>query len=505
MRCSQRGWTEWTNRALEFRTRDPGFGDPGTTRFLVPAAHLPVSRRRGADAAEEALLTDHPMGHPPLEDLDLDVDGPPLVTDRTSVAHAPVALTTRERHPRGAEPQSPSAVSASRAVFGPGAVLTARLPLSDTGANTGDQHLCDAITGPIVAIADETPAICSAGVASPVGLDLLRVAGVPVSRDIRTYRTSGEFRRLVGDVLSNGERLLCQHVHSEEEVPAEACLVAPSLLRYLNNKANLPAIVGPDGAPKRLSISPADVATLGVDESWVLKVCSEDSSGGGYGVYVHQAGSAMAKPAFVQPGAELIVEEYLDLVENWCVHFCVEAIGAPRLIGATEQLISDTGAYGGSRVGGTVLPPAAAALCRGVVERARKLGFIGYCGIDTGLTSSGELRVFDLNFRINASTAPLLVLNALAVSRGPSWEGRGRWQTYRHDGSLAELVKRLASVYPDSNLVPIASYDPAFTQNGAGPSLVSALLIGDDEPDLRRLTELPLPTDVGSSAANLDS
>jgi hypothetical protein len=388
-------------------------------------------------------------------------------------------------------------------VFGPGAVLTARLPLSDTGANTSDPHLCDALTGPIMAIADQTPVICSAGVASPCGLELLGAAGVPVSRDIRPYRTTEDFHRLVGDVIGNGERLLCQHVHDEDDVPAEACLVAPALLRYLNNKANLPAIVGAEGAPRRSSISPGDVAALGVDESWVLKVCADDSSGGGYGVYVHQAGSPIARPGFVQPCAELILEEYLELVENWCVHFCVEAIGAPRLLGATEQLISAAGAYGGSRVGGTVLPPAAAERCQAVAERARELGFIGYCGIDTGLTSSGELKVFDLNFRINASTPPLLVLNAIAASHGPSWEGRGRWQTYRHSGSLPDLVKRLESVYPDRALLPIASYDPAFTGNGPGPSLLSALLIGDDERDLRRLTELPLPADVGSSAANV--
>ncbi|MEJ7797798.1 MAG: hypothetical protein WKF42_04795 [Solirubrobacteraceae bacterium] len=390
-------------------------------------------------------------------------------------------------------------------VFGPGAVLTARLPLSDTGANTADPHLCDAYTGPILAIADQTPVICSAGVASPCGLDLLGAAGVPVSHEIRTYRTTEEFHGLVGDVIGNGERLLCQHVHDEDEVPAEACMVAPALLRYLNNKANLPAIVGADGAPRRSSISPADVAALSVDESWVLKVCSDDSSGGGYGVYVHQVGSAIAQPSFVQPGAELIVEEYLDLVENWCVHFCVEATGAPRLLGATEQLISDTGAYGGSRVGGTVLPAAASELCQAVVERARDLGFIGYCGIDTALTSSGEVKVFDLNFRINASTPPLLVLNAIASRHGPSWAGRGRWQTYRHGGSLPELAKRLEAVYPDGALVPIASYDPTFAANGSGPSLLSALLIGDEEQDLRRLTKLPLPADVGCSAANLDS
>ncbi len=415
----------------------------------------------------------HPTGHPPVENRD-------SATARSTAA--------RQR----------------TSVFGPGAVLTARLPLSDTGANTADPHLCDAYTGPIMAIADQTPVICSAGVASPCGLDLLGTAGVPVSREIRTYRTTEDFQLLVGEILGNGERLLCQHVHDEAEVPPDACLVAPSLLRYLNNKANLPAIVGPEGSPRRTSIDSAAVATLRADESWVLKVCSDDSSGGGFGVYVHHAGTPIARPAFVQPGADLIVEEYLDLVENWCVHFCVEAIGGPRLLGATEQIISATGAYGGSRVGGTVLPPAAAELCQGVAERARGLGFIGYCGIDTGLTSSGELRVFDLNFRINASTPPLLVLNAIAASRGSEWDGRGRWQTYRHDGSLPELVKRLDSVYPDGALIPIASYDPAFTTNGMGPSLLSALLLGDDEHDLRMLTALPLGTDVGCSAANLD-
>jgi hypothetical protein len=452
--------------------------------------------------------------HRPVEDLDIDPDGRHEadrgggnLLEEVGGAGAPVVVdagigrTPGEAPTRGPAAASLTAARERTSVFGPGAVLTARLPVSETGANTADPHLCDSYTGPIMAIADQTPVICSAGVASPCGLDLLGAAGVPVSREIRTYRTGDDFRRLVGDVIGNGERLLCQHVHDEDDVPAEACLVAPALLRYLNNKANLPTIVGADGSPRRSRISPDDVAGLAVDEPWVLKVCSDDSSGGGYGVYVHRAGSAIPRPGFVQPGAELIVEEYLELVENWCVQFCVEAIGAPRLLGATEQLISATGAYGGSRVGGTVLPPAAAELCQAVAERARGLGFIGYCGIDTGLTSSGELKVFDLNFRINASTPALLVLAMIAANRGPSWEGRGRWQTFRHSGSLPDLVRRLEAVYPDRALVPIASYDPAFTANGMGPSLLSALLIGDDEQDLRRLTELPLPQDVASSAA----
>src|SRR5215207_5005489 len=162
-------------------------------------------------------MTDQPAVHPPAEAFYAAGE------DESDSAHD-VRLLER----------SHSEIS----VFGPKAVLTARLPMSDTGANTADPHLCDAYTGPIAAIAGETPVICSAGVATPCGLDLLGAAGVPVSREIRTYRTTEEFRRLVGDVIANGERLLCQHVHDEDEVPAEACMVAPDLLRYLNNKAN---------------------------------------------------------------------------------------------------------------------------------------------------------------------------------------------------------------------------------------------------------------------------
>src|SRR4051812_14884505 len=206
-------------------------------------------------------MPDHRIGSSPVEHIDAD-----------------------GRHMTRAAPRRFSAAVSSTAarkrtsVFGPGAGLTARLPRSDTGANTADPHLCDAYTGPIMAIADATPVICSAGVASPCGLDLLGAAGVPVSREIRTYRTAQEFHRLVADVIGNGERLLCQHVHDEGEVPAEACMVAPRLLRHLNNKANLPAIVGAAGAPRRSSIAPEDVAALPVEESWVLKVCSDDSS-----------------------------------------------------------------------------------------------------------------------------------------------------------------------------------------------------------------------------------
>src|SRR5436305_12706194 len=124
-------------------------------------------------------MTDHLVGHWPVEELD-DVDAASL--------RARIGITPRPL------PARPS-------VFGPGAVLTARLPRSDTGANTADPHLCDAYTGPIMAIADATPVICSAGVASPCGLDLLGAAGVPVSREIRTYRTAQEFQRLVADVI----------------------------------------------------------------------------------------------------------------------------------------------------------------------------------------------------------------------------------------------------------------------------------------------------------------
>ena len=242
-----------------------------------------------------------------------------------------------------------------------------------------------------------------------------------------------------------------------------------------------------------------------VDESWVLKVCSDESSGGGFGVYVHQAGSAIAQPSFVQPGAELIVEEYLDLVENWCVHFCVEAIGAPRLHrrdGAADlrhrRLRRQPGrrhrpaAGRGRAVPGRRRARAGARVHRLLRHRHRADVLRRAAGVRSQLPDQREHPAAAGPQRDRGEPRPLVGRAAGAgrptatAVRCPTWSS----------GSTA--------VYPDRALVPIASYDPAFTANGSGPSLLSALLLGDDEQDLRRLTELPLPADVGCSAANLD-
>src|SRR5436190_9020402 len=112
-------------------------------------------------------MIDHPIGHSPVEDLDIDAAGRhtadgDLVEEAggggvAGAVHARAVLTTRAVP--GSAPAAASSIAAwgTPSVFGPGAVLTARLPLSEAGANTGDPHLCDAYTGPIMAIADQTP------------------------------------------------------------------------------------------------------------------------------------------------------------------------------------------------------------------------------------------------------------------------------------------------------------------------------------------------------------
>ena len=217
------------------------------------------------------------------------------------------------------------------------------VPLSDTGANTADPHLCDACAGPIMAIADATPVICSAGVASPCGLDLLGAAGVPVSREIR--RQPGRRHR-----------------------PA---------------------------------------------------------AGRGRAVPVRRRARAGA--------------------------------GVHRLL--RDRHRAD------------------------VLRRA--------AGVRSELPDQREHP---------AAARP-------QRDRGQPRPGMGG------PGALADLPPRRCAArprpaardrLPGGALVPIARYDPAFTANGPGPSLLSALLLGDDEQDLRMLTALALPADVGCSAVNLD-
>lgn len=390
-------------------------------------------------------------------------------------------------------------------VLGAGAVVCARPPRETYGVLPGDRHAQDALSAPPIAIAGAAPVICSAGAATAMGLELVRAAGLPVSPDIRTYRSPDEYRAHLQSAARAGSRLALQHVHPEDEVPGSACLVRPATMRFLNNKGNLAALVDRGYLPRRrlIDASRAAAAIAGCGDRWVLKAAIDVSNGGGYDVLLHRGGPDPGPdlPEFGRRCARLILEEYLDAAVNWCLHFCVDVRGRVRWLGSTEQVVAEDGHFLGGWVGEMVQPhPEVVEACRAVVERAAELGYRGFCGIDAMRTVEGRTRIYDLNFRLNGSTPGLLLFNALG--RDATERRCGLWRSWSRPGPLRELCQQLIRPIEDGILVPAAMYDPSETDDPNGTAMLYGLMLAGGREELRAMAaELETSSLMRSPAA----
>jgi hypothetical protein len=371
-------------------------------------------------------------------------------------------------------------------VLGEGAVFCPRPPYGGYGILPMDLHIQDGLTGAQLAVAGSMPVICSAGVATRVGLELLAAAGHPVSGELRTYRDEWEYRALIASAVDAGERLVLQHVHPEQDVPRSRYWISRDLLSFLNNKGNLAALVDSRHVPDRRLVAASALpgALVGPFPPTVVKAATNRSSGGGYGVVLCRDPRVLDLPQPAFGGCErVVVEEHLKLVSNWCLHYCATGSAAVTYLGATEQVVDERGRYLGGWLHRDVRPdPEIVTVCTSVVERAVAMGYHGFCGLDAGRTEEGRVVVFDLNFRVNGSTPPLLLFNAL--------EGAGarcvcgRWQSWSYEGSLCRLADIIATMVQSRRLLPIASYSPEATRNGPGRAVVWGLMLGEDPDEI---------------------
>jgi hypothetical protein len=369
-------------------------------------------------------------------------------------------------------------------ILGTDAVFCARPPYGGEGILPTDRHAQDGLTGAQLTVTGGIPVICSAGVASRVGLELLASAGHPVRSELRTYRDEGEYRALLAAAANARERLVLQHVHPEQDVPGSRYWVSRDLLSYLNNKGNLAGLVESRHVPDRrlVAASALPAALAGRRAPAVVKAATNRSTGGGYGVmfYLDPHLADLPRQAFDGACTRLVIEEHLDLVSNWCLHFCATRFGAVMYLGGTQQVVDADGKYLGSWLGVGPLPDQEmVTACFGVVERAVAMGYAGFCGLDTGRTKQGRVVIFDLNFRVNGSTPPLLLFDGASAGLRC-----GRWRSWSIAGPLGRLAEMVAPMVHVGRLLPMASYCPESTRNGAGRAVVWGLMLGDSRDEV---------------------
>jgi len=313
---------------------------------------------------------------------------------------------------------------------------------------------------------------------------LLSDAGLEPAPNRYFYRGGGSVERARQAAAETSRKLVLQHVYPPGILPPEAQWISPRLLCYLNNKANLEQLVPPEHVPPRKVVERAAFVegsppALPV----VLKAASDQSSGGGAAVMICRTSADLTQvPQVFASCQRIVIESLLDIQRSPCLHFAVTRDGHVRYLGFADQDVTDAGKYRGNWMElGSSLPDAVVDPAREVVRRAAALGYRGIAGIDMVLLRDGRIYVLDLNFRVNGSTAAVLLAPALLEERGRQvMHLRG----LKGVGSATELAAAARVAVDREQLIPLSLFDAVAAGYPNQPPILRALVLGASQDEV---------------------
>lgn len=344
-----------------------------------------------------------------------------------------------------------------------------------------DPFRLDTGTGVLIALMGDMPLICHENTATPSILEFFRNAGLEPARLLSTYRDEAESLARAREHIARGCRLAYIYP-PPRELSADANLVVPvSLYGELNDKASLDRYVGSEHLPLH-RVFPVDcldeAASFLEGEAVFVKGCHAGASGAGADIrYCPDVASRADALAWLQSRASELtgvrVERALDIPSCWCMNIAVVDTGV-RYLGAATQLFSSPGRQTGSRIDPDDFPPdAVIRLAMQIGERARQQGYRGVAGFDIGTTRGGDPYVFDLNFRLAAST-PQILLHDAAVARVGARVSCS-FNELVH-GPIDASLERVAPFARDGRFVPTRLYDA--TPLSGHYSVVTGFVVG---------------------------
>lgn len=368
-------------------------------------------------------------------------------------------------------------------VFGPDVIFLGRASWQgDRFLRQGDPSVRDSFTGTTLTVAGTGVPFCSTGVLRASALDLFRAAGVPFTTETVSYASRDEFARRLAETTASGKRIAFQYRYLPDEAPAESYWVPPDLLSFLNDKRNLTLLAPADACPARREMPLAEAADLPLpaDGVVVIKGSTWLPSGSGGAVVIARSQDEIRSCTQRLSGCEVVlVEEFLPFTRTMCLHWAVTWTGEIVFLGSADQVVDAGGVFHGSWLGPGFDPPEEAiALGSGVVARARGMGYRGLAGFDMGVLPGGRVIVFDLNFRICASTAPVLWL--------PLLQARGsvaRVGTLTGSAGFEEMCRTAADAARAGVLLPLAAFDPEAAGWLGRPPVVRGLVLGRDRAE----------------------
>ena len=331
-----------------------------------------------------------------------------------------------------------------------------------------------------LSFAGTTPVLCHQGSLQPEALNLLREVGLVLAEAPRSFSDEKDAVRQIHQAVRQGAKIIHNFSPPKGLFAEESSLVSPRLLSWLNNKANLASLVPEAYVPRRQVVDlvklKAGVETIGFP--CLLKVATDDPTGGGWDVQVCHKWQDLEKACRLFSLAEQwVIEEYLEFKQTLCVNFAVLYTGEIRYLGTAAQEMDAEANYLGNWAGSSLhIPEQAISKVRNIVKRATDKGYIGFVGVDVGLLGDDEIKIFDLNFRLNGSTRMLLLKKSIEQHYSVCWQYFRSWQgTWNFHG----LLQTLRQLNQNGILLPLDIH----TQNPTAaktPCAFKALVLGQE-------------------------
>jgi len=228
--------------------------------------------------------------------------------------------------------------------------------------------------------------------------------------------SKGEFIHVINEYVKNKTLSV---LHPYDAIESEKYQSDPELVSWLNDKHNLEEIS--EYAPKTYSdsLKYSDIENISLFPS-VLK-SGVSSSGDGVEVLFNKWDLQSALEKFwnyesIKNGTEpLLLQEYVEAVENVSVQMSVNSDGTISYIWMTDQITEwDHGEYYlGNVIDNTgTVDQKMIEIGTEIAEFAKVKGYIWTMGIDVLKDSAGNYFVIDGNFRLTGCTTPTLLKNS---------------------------------------------------------------------------------------------
>ena len=369
-------------------------------------------------------------------------------------------------------------------VYGQGTCFNPRPTFGDQIWYVADQMIRDC--GAQIAQTDPgtTPYVCARALASEACCSLLEQAGHTVSNNAAYYTSEAEYLSILQDWASAGKTVAFQYLPPDSEVAASCFWIRPQYLSDLNNKAYLEDYVPAGHAPRRRLITPKEVLSLKIGNvPVVLKVASRWGGGGGDDVVLATSEDDLKRAARLFAHEMVVVEEFLEIERNVCVN--VASVGDEiRFIGTADQIVTEQGKFQGNWLGPHESDDEPSRLAHEIMRKAMNRGYYGFAGFDIAVTKDGRVLCYDLNFRMNSSTRPLMIYDSVQRKFGAGTVGH--LTALKYAGHFSAMCAATEKAIRGEVLIPLSVHDPNFSPHPNPISRISALVIGPDRDAVLR-------------------